>query len=449
MQCFNCSADINGKSFCPNCGTKVEQEQLNSKYSIQSNEKSVEKSKRMQWIVGSLLTVIIMGVSAYFATYQFIYHPDKQIEIIRQSIVEEDAATFSEYARLKGAKLDEKQANQFIEGVIDADLDTEISDYLERTKRSIGAESRDLPIRLVRGNKQYGVFQTYVVELIPQTMYVSSNFEGITVALPSPYGKERLVTEDDTVIIQDAFPGQVEVAVSYDGQYGQDKALDTFNSLAYSDLEEPFMVTFQGLSVELDQTYSDSILYVNGEDSGKTIGEWKTYGPVPKQGVTLSTEIDTGWGLISSNEVLAKPNMKPIQFKPIVDRTTINFAYEMVNTHAQQWVSFIYSEDLDQLTLVTDPEYLARQQKTYETMKKLDQEWYGSLDGVEIINQATKIIEWEGEPAIETEAIVSIYSRFTTAGVDDEPERLAKSRFRYVIANEDGEYHLVKATYIE
>lgn len=449
MQCPTCSTDINGKTFCPNCGTKVDQAKSSSTDLVKNKKKSAKTPKRLKWIVGSFFALLIVAASTYFATYQFIYHPEKQIEIIRQSIIEEDAATFSEYARLKGAKLDEKQAKQFIEGVVDADLDTEISDYLERTKRSLGASSGDLPVRLVRGEKQFGIFQTYVVELIAQTMYVSSNFEGITVSLPAPYGKERLVTEEDTVIIQDAFPGQVEVAVSYDGQYGQDEAIDTFNSLAYSDLEEPFMVTFQGLSVELDQTYPDATLYVNGEDTGKTIGDWKTYGPVPKQGVTLSTEIDTGWGLVSSNEVLAKPNMKPIQFEPVVDRTTINFAYDMVNTHAQQWVNFIYTEDLEQLTLVTDPEYLARQKKTYDTMKELDQEWYGNLDGVEIINQATKIIEWEGEPAIETEAIISIYSRFTTAGVEDEPERLAKSRFRYVIANENGEYHLVKATYLE
>ncbi len=406
-------------------------------------------STKWKWVFITFILLLISIVGTYFGVSQFVYHPEKQIETIRKAIVEEDAKSLSSFVRLKGEALDEKETMRFLEGVIDADLDTEISDYLQRAKRSIGAENEDLPVRLIEGDKKYGVFQTYELELIAQKMYISSNFDGIKVTLPNPYGKEKLETVNQTILIKEAFPGNVEVAVAYDGQFGKDEALQTFNSLKYSDEAEPFLVTFKGLSVELDQTYEDSILYVNDVDSGKTIGEWKAYGPVPKQGVTLHTYIDTDWGSIKSNEVIVKPKAKKVTFGPIVDEETIDFARGTIERHAQEWVDFMYYQNLDELTVVTDADYLKRQQKTYATMQSKNQSWYGYLDGVEVINQKTKLIEWKGQPAIETEAVVSIFSQFYTDGEEDAPEALAKSRFSYIIAKENDEFHLVKATYVE
>lgn len=450
VNCPNCSREIGeAKTFCPNCGTKIEQTTSSVSTGAPTRAVSSTSSKKKKWLYGIVALLLIGLIGTYVGLSQFVYDQDKQIETIRKAIVEEDADTLASHVRLKGASLDAEATTRFLDGVIDADLDTDISDYLQRAKRSVGADNADLPVRLVEGKKKYGLFQTYELELIAQKLYISSNFGGITVTLPNPYGKEKLDTVDQTVVIKEAFPGNVDVDVLYDGQFGKDEARQTFNSLTYSDEADPFVVTFEGLSVELDQTYDDATLYVNDVMTDKTIGEWKSYGPVPTQGVTLHTYIETDWGEVKSNEVVVKPNAKKVVFHPAVDETTVEFARGIIWQHANEWTNFMYYQDLSQLTVVTDTDYLKRQQKTYNTMQAKNQSWYGELEDVDIVNQKTKIIEWENEPAIETEAVVTIRSQFYIDGEPDTAEALAKSRFTYIIAKQNGEYHLVKATYID
>ena len=138
-------------------------------------------------------------------------------------------------------------------------------------------------------------------------------------------------------------------------------------------------------------------------------------------------------------------------FTATIDEAVLTFADDLITQHAREWTEFMYYEDLSYLTVVTDQEYLAKQEKTYDTMQAKNQNWYGDVDGVEVINQTLKLTTWNKRPAIETEAVVGINSQFTTDGEEDGPSRLVKSRFRYVIAEpyDDGVMHLVEATYLE
>ncbi|WP_214703319.1 MULTISPECIES: zinc-ribbon domain-containing protein [unclassified Exiguobacterium] len=455
MDCPNCSKELSAtQQFCPNCGTKVEpvasMEATKPTSPVESNVPPSKKRVGKGLMVTALSLLLIAGAT-YFGFYQFMYTPEKQIEQIRTAVTSEDAKALAPLLRLKEGKVTEAQAAALLTGLSQAELTEATVGYLDRASRSIGASNEGLPLRLREIGKTYGVFKRYGLELIPQTMYVSSNFDAITVSLPDPYGKEKLESEGDQVVIRDAFPGMVEVSVKYDGQYGEDQAVKAFNSLESSNQDEPFMVAFKGLSVELDQTYNDAPLFVNGEDSGKTVGEWKTYGPVPKQGVSLSTYIEMPWGMVESKQVLAKPGGKPVKFEPKVDADTIAFTENIITRHAEEWVNFMYYEDLSALTVVTDETYLAKQRKTYDIMQAENQEWYGSFDGVEVINQKTKLTKWNKKMAIETEAVVGINSQFMTDGEEDAPQRLVKSRFRYVITEpfDDGTYHIVEATYLE
>lgn len=461
MNCPTCSKELTTQQqFCPNCGTKVEgtrplDDEMSSPKATETSLRA-ETSKKPSSKVGKRIVIgvallFLIGAATYGAFYQFVYHPERQIESIRQAVSSEDASTLAPYLLVKGEEVSTDQASAFLTGLSQAELDEDVIDYLDRAQHSMGASYDEVPVRIVKGDKQYGVYQLYELEIIPQTMVVASNFDAITVSLPSPYGKEKLEADGERVIIRDAFPGMVEVAVQYDGQYGKDEAVKTFNSFAYSDEAEPFMVAFKGLSVELDQTYADAPLLVNGEDSGKTIGEWKTYGPVPKQGIALSTVLDMPWGEVESKSVIAKPGGKPVTFTATIDETVLAFADDLITQHAREWTEFMYYEDLSYLTVVTDQEYLAKQEKTYDTMQAKNQNWYGDVDGVEVINQTLKLTTWNKRPAIETEAVVGINSQFTTDGEEDGPSRLVKSRFRYVIAEpyDDGVMHLVEATYLE
>ena len=454
MNCPNCSKELSvTQQFCPNCGTKVEPmafvEETKLISSVEMKMKSSKKRVGRGLMITAVSLLLIAGAT-YFGFYQFMYTPEKQIEQIRAAVTSEDAKALAPLLQLKEADVTEAQAAALLTGLSQAELTESTVDYLDRASRSIGASNEGLPLRLREIGKSYGIFKRYGLELIPQTMYVSSNFDAITVSLPDPYGKEKLASEGDQVVIRDAFPGMVEVAVKYDGQYGQDQAVKTFNSLESSNSDEPFMVAFKGLSVELDQTYDDAPLIVNGEDSGKTIGEWKTYGPVPKQGVTLSTYIDMPWGTVESKQVLAKPGSKPIKFDPQVDADTIAFAESIITRHSEEWVNFMKYEDLDEFELVEDPTYLAKQKKTYEAMQQEDLDWSGYLDQVEVINQSAKITKWENSDAIEVEAVISIVGQFYEDG-EWTPESVTKSRFRYTIAEiyDEGVFNIFEVTYIE
>ncbi|WP_114571680.1 TcaA 3rd/4th domain-containing protein [Exiguobacterium flavidum] len=436
MACVQCeTAARQNLAFCPGCGKKVEMTAASrQERNTEPGERKSGMSRKKKGMLVTLLLAAGLG-AGYFGLAREVFTAEANTNEIRQAIQLSDAKKLAGHLEYDGKTVDEKLARRFLDALKDTpDEKKELLDYLWQAGRSLTAENESgVPGQVVASGRQYGVFQDYRLRLDGMKTTIVSNFEGTKVTLADPVGTETSSPDADGIALTGVYPGLLKAKIDYDGQYGKESADVVINPLALDAPDRMYEIELKGKAVTLDQTYPEATLFVDGENTGETVGNLEAYGPVPKDGITLSIENEFAWGSETSADVLVKPDMKEAKFVFKPSAMTLDQIEDAVAWHASEWVDAAENRSTGYFTLIDDVGYLTQQQQNYDDWYERDREWSGEYLSSSIDPSTAKFVDYGGETAIEVTATTRIRGKFVDYYGDDlSGESTSTSVFRYL-----------------
>ncbi|MGG5461964.1 TcaA 3rd/4th domain-containing protein [Clostridium sp. B9] len=143
--------------------------------------------------------------------------------------------------------------------------------------------------------------EKWYVEIEKQNLNVISNFQDASVYLNGIF--TGTTSSSGTLEISNKIPGLYNVKVekqSYNSDLKEEK------DVVFMD-NNKVDIPLNGILVTVKSTFEDGEVYINGEDSGIKVKDFKDVGPFPKDGTTyLTIKCETPWGELDSEKVYVK-----------------------------------------------------------------------------------------------------------------------------------------------
>lgn len=445
MACVNCSdAAKRGLKFCPSCGDALEQHVEHAEPVEKERDVRLIRPKKMSKSVKVvLLTVglLVVAGGAYYGLATQWFTVEATTNKVRDAIRSGDATLLAEHTEFNGKPVDQKMAQRFLDALKETpEQKKSFMDYLLMAGVSIQAENEsDVPGQIVASGRQLGIFKDYRLRLDSVKTEVISNFKGTKVTLVNPVGTESSKASAEGIMMDGVYPGLTDAKIAYDGEYGKESSDVTINPLTLDAADRKYEITLIGNAVELDQTYPDAFLIVDGKSTSERVSDLKNYGPIPKNGIKLSIENSFPWGEETSGEVVVKPDTKKATFTFAPSEAVLNQLQGVVEDHASDWVDAATYQDTSYFSLVDDASYLAKQQKNYDDWSRKDLEWDGEFMNASIDRSSAKFVEYGDTVGIEVMATTYIRGEMYTPDSESPGKTTSKSLFRYLFTYESSE----------
>ncbi|WP_336798446.1 TcaA 3rd/4th domain-containing protein [Exiguobacterium acetylicum] len=445
MACVNCSDTAKrGLKFCPSCGDALEHHVEHAKPLEKERDVRPVRSKKMSKSAKAvLLTVglLVVAGGAYYGLATQWFTVEATTNKVRDAIRSGDATLLAEHTEFNGKPVDQKMAQRFLDALKETpEQKKSFMDYLLMAGVSIQAENEsDVPGQIVASGRQLGIFKDYRLRLDSVKTEVISNFKGTKVTLVNPVGTESSKASAEGIMMDGVYPGLTDAKIAYDGEYGKESSDVTINPLTLDAADRKYEITLKGNAVELDQTYPDAFLIVDGKSTSERVSDLKNYGPIPKNGIKLSIENSFPWGEETSGEVVVKPDTKKAMFTFEPSENVLNQLQEAVEQHASDWVDAATYQDTSYFSLVDDASYLAKQQKNYDDWSRKDLEWDGEFMNASIDRPSAKFVEYGDSVGIEVMATTYIRGEMYTPDSESPGKTTSKSLFRYLFTYESSE----------
>ncbi len=445
MACVNCSdAAKRGLKFCPSCGDALEQHVEHAEpVEKERDVRSIRPKKMSKSVKAVLLTVglLVVAGGAYYGLATQWFTVEATTNKVRDAIRSGDATLLAEHTEFNGKPVDQKMAQRFLDALKETpEQKKSFMDYLLMAGVSIQAENEsDVPGQIVASGRQLGIFKDYRLRLDSVKTEVISNFKGTKVTLVNPVGTESSKASAEGIMMDGVYPGLTDAKIAYDGEYGKESSDVTINPLTLDAADRKYEITLKGNAVELDQTYPDAFLIVDGKSTSERVSDLKNYGPIPKNGIKLSIENSFPWGEETSGEVVVKPDTKKAMFTFEPSENVLNQLQEAVEQHASDWVDATTYQDTSYFSLVDDASYLAKQQKNYDDWSRKDLEWDGEFMNASIDRPSAKFVEYGDSVGIEVMATTYIRGEMYTPDSESPGKTTSKSLFRYLFTYESSE----------
>lgn len=330
MACVNCSdAAKRGLKFCPSCGDALEQHVEHAEpVEKERDVRSIRSKKMSKSVKAVLLTVglLVVAGGAYYGLATQWFTVEATTNKVRDAIRSGDATLLAEHTEFNGKPVDQKMAQRFLDALKETpEQKKSFMDYLLMAGVSIQAENEsDVPGQIVASGRQLGIFKDYRLRLDSVKTEVISNFKGTKVTLVNPVGTESSKASAEGIMMDGVYPGLTDAKIAYDGEYGKESSDVTINPLTLDAADRKYEITLKGNAVELDQTYPDAFLIVDGKSTSERVSDLKNYGPIPKNGIKLSIENSFPWGEETSGEVVVKPDTKKAMFTFVPSEAVLN-----------------------------------------------------------------------------------------------------------------------------
>jgi len=445
MACVNCSdAAKRGLKFCQSCGDALEHHVEHAKpLETERDVRPVRSKKMSKSAKAVLLTVglLVVAGGAYYGLATQWFTVEATTNKVPDAIRSGDATLLAEHTEFNGKPVDQKMAQRFLDALKETpEQKKSFMDYLLMAGVSIQAENEsDVPGQIVASGRQLGIFKDYRLRLDSVKTEVISNFKGTKVTLVNPVGTESSKASAEGIMMDGVYPGLTDAKIAYDGEYGKESSDVTINPLTLDAADRKYEITLKGNAVELDQTYPDAFLIVDGKSTSERVSDLKNYGPIPKNGIKLSIENSFPWDEETSDEIVVKPDTKKATFTFEPSENVLNQLQEAVEQHASDWVDAATYQDTSYFSLVDDASYLAKQQKNYDDWSRKDLEWDGEFMNASIDRPSAKFVEYGDSVGIEVMATTYIRGEMYTPDSESPGKTTSKSLFRYLFTYESSE----------
>ena len=296
--CKNCGAERKEhQAFCKSCGQPFQQAMAQASPSSTTNrgEKGNPPKQPMSPLKKVLVGIIILFAGFIIGGHFYLdnlYSPQKMVESVEKTILEKD---------VKGAKniIDFSNVSKEVS-------DQEVSSYLaylsENQKdwitnlRQVATDAENKGFfsalvedrnqnqlfQVIKSGKKLGIYPQYKIAAIPFKLEVSANLADVEIDYLGK--KETMKKEIHTLSV---LPGNNDLKGSYNGEYVK---LAETTELDFEDAEENTLnvnLEFEYEYVDVYSNMENSILYINGKNTGKEIGDGIEIGPLPTDEATV------------------------------------------------------------------------------------------------------------------------------------------------------------------
>lgn len=327
---------------------------ITSKLAKEKKEKSAPLKRKLKLIVYSIVFLAIVA-GALYGSYRYIAYTEseeKLVEKFETAIVEKDYATLMSILTTSDQRLSliEDTLQPFLKyfeqnpKVLSSSMK-----QLEQDQEMITTEEETI-LKVVEGDKKYYIVPTYQIEIYSSFVSVQTDRKNANIYVN---GEEVAVADSDnyTKNIGPLVPGNYEIEVVWESELvtlNDKRTVELFNSTVEEQVIE-FNLT--GEMIGLNANYPDAKLFVNGKDSGITIAEASSFGPVLTDGtLKVHAEKDFGWGVVKSPEVKIEGNdsiyltidVLTDELKTALMEVGLNYAKSVVEAYQKNDLSVIH-----------------------------------------------------------------------------------------------------------
>lgn len=235
------------------------------------------KSHKKLWLI-PILIIVVLGTAAYF-TGKYLTDPSRTVDAFEQAVRDQNVSELKSLI----------QPNEHT-SVTDAQIRAMLSLFknqpdtyhsivtaLDASAASPSRTTNDTPYYLQRSGKKFLIFDNYRIGTDTVQAKVTTNLQGMQVGIQG-IGQSKVASEADsntpqTLTVGPVIPGEYTI-------YGKSKTLNTTKVVSLTSSGKS--VDFSGIYVRVSSNISDAELFVNDQDTGKTIAEAGEYGPFKK-----------------------------------------------------------------------------------------------------------------------------------------------------------------------
>lgn len=290
--CKQCGKEYaEGQTFCKECGVPIKGKQ-EVPLSQSEQRKPWKKSHKILLITALLLMGGLYGGHQYMKS---LYTPDKTVESFAAAVSKADVKRAEKIMNLDSIKQgkDEKGMKSYL-AYLDTDLPY-LTDQLEEHARSfrdgklapatITDENGNGLFTFMKGEKAFGIYDTYTLKVIPFNMAVYSDIETFEVILDG----EKVTISEGNHVIKGVLPGGRPLTGTFDGSYSTFEEKQDFSFTEAYDNELEVSMDFGAGYVYLDEYGETSTLLINGKKQEKLpydtpLGPFATDGSVTATG---------------------------------------------------------------------------------------------------------------------------------------------------------------------
>ncbi|MBN8210486.1 hypothetical protein JI666_17155 [Bacillus sp. NTK071] len=445
--CEFCNREEAG-DFCVKCGRKV------------AKTTPVRNMKWTIWLISIGALVILLAGSFY--TLRMLSSPERTIDQFRVAMLEGD------YEKMKNvvSKVNPLLSHEAeLQGFIDLmknhpEQRALLIQDLERqalTIKNTKFEKRDealfIEMKLSKSGKKFLLFDHYMISPVPIYANVYTQFPGTSLEINNEEGGVFGGKEDGKKV-GPFLPGLYQFASelkheSYTMKGEAEIELMTPEDMANIDL------SVNGAYVSPESNYDDAVLFINGKDTGVTIGKTGEIGPFPTDGsVVLHAEKKFEAGVVKSPSVpfdgsgvyltvdYSEPDPVVIEKEVPSEPASSDFVYsepiiDAVNTYLRDWINAYENLDASYFTNLT-PDLYSYFEDRFVSVRQNNGAFTGDvleaaydLDSLSISSSGKKAI---------VDVLVTMDSANHEPGDQNVETEVTSSAFRYQLVKSGGEW---------
>ena len=447
--CNQCKRSEAG-AFCVKCGQKV----------ARTRETPLKKSRWLLWggIVGGILLVLIGS----FVTLKWITSPERTVERFRDALFEENYEAIGKFISDTNPLLSqEAELESFVSLLKDhPDQRTLLIQDLERQARALSDhtlikpnESLLLQMTLMEDGKSFYLFKDYVIASSPIYVEVGTQFNKTTLIINK---EESGTIGEDGKKIGPFLPGSYHFETKLENE-GYTMRGEAEIELVPSEETVQVDLPVNGAFVMPDSNYEDARLFINGKDTGVTIGDAGEIGPYPTDGsVVMHAEKTFEAGVVKSpsvhfegeapffsidyrepEPVVIEKEVAADQPEVVQDQDETNLIISAVNTYLNDWIYAYENLETDYFSNLT-PELQSYFDERFRSVKENNAAFTG-----EVVEAAFDLdslfIDSSGKKA-EIDVLVTMDSANHERGESNVKTEVTSSGFHYKLVKSGGKW---------
>lgn len=238
------------------------------------------KMTRRNIIIALIVAVVFIGGSSFMIGY-YMSSKATLLNKFEGALLGDDPYKALKYMQLKGkGQLDQKNGEPFIQFI--KENKDRGKDFVNQLRYGETNENNVLRLKEKKGL----LFKSYYVEVKDVYINLSTNLKDTEIYFNENFFY-KVKENDFSQKFGPLIPGIYNVKGVYNGEYG--KIENEVKAIVLSN-EESINIQLKGIYLTLDGNYLESVVYLNGENTQKTIGQFKDIGPIPGTSKVYATK---------------------------------------------------------------------------------------------------------------------------------------------------------------
>ncbi|WP_226655203.1 zinc ribbon domain-containing protein [Guptibacillus hwajinpoensis] len=445
--CNSCHRKEAG-AFCVKCGQQVGR----------STKVPAGKSRWLLWgaIVGGILVVLIGS----FLTLKWISSPERTVEHFREALLEEDYEAIGEIIpHINPFLSHEAELASFVSLLKDhPEQRALLLQDLERQARTFEGhtftkpnEDLFLQMDVRKDGKVFYLFDHYVISPGPIYVEVGTQFAKTTLYINQE--KSETIGENGKKI-GPFLPGIYHFETRLDHE-GYTMRGEVEVELATSEETLQVDLPVNGAFLMADSNYEDARLFINGKDTGVTIGDAEKMGPYPTDGsVVMHAEKAFDAGVVKSPAVhfegedlffaidYSEPEPVEVEKEVVEDQSDVaqeevNSILSSVNTYLNDWIYAYENLETDYFSNVT-PELKTYFDERFRSVKENNAAFTGEV--VEAAFDLDSLYINSSGKVAEIDVLVTMDSANHEQGETNVETEVTSSGFHYKLVKSGGKW---------